>query len=373
MKRAVGIREDWGITLPPNYPDAAEPVCPIPPKHFRSGRPVTLRHRLVASFPRPFLNMDLLARPADRAAHSEPRLGTPEEIARMRQFWKAGLFLLIGFSVPLFKLLTLAIGSDLYSFIVIVPFVSAYLLWLEKDRIYPAGSRVHRAWSISLISIGCGLLLWAILHYFISVKPARVDVLALCMYSLVAFLGGAACLLLGRETLRVFTFPLAFLIFLAPFPVAVETGLETMLQHGSSWVAHRFFDLAQMPVYREGTYFQLPGFSMQVAPECSGIRSTLALFLTSLVAGQMFLRTPWKRATLAFIVLPIALVRNGFRVFVIGELCVQIGPHMIKSWIHRQGGPLFFGLSLIPFSLILYFLFKSDQTPKAPRPQSDPL
>jgi exosortase C (VPDSG-CTERM-specific) len=314
--------------------------------------------------------MDPFARPLARVAISEGRPGTAEETARMRKFFRTALFLLIVFSVPLLKVLSLALGSDLYSFIVIVPFISAYLIWIKKDRIYPSGSRVHNVWPLVLISLGFGFLLWALLLYSASVKSARTDLFALCMYSFVAFLSSAACFNLGRETLRVFAFPLAFLVFLAPFPEVVETGLETMLQHGSSWIAHRFFDLAQMPAYREGTYFQLPGFSMQVAPECSGIRSTLALFLTSLVAGQMFLNTSWKRVTLAFIVVPIALVRNGFRVFVIGELCVEVGPHMIHSWIHRQGGPLFFGLSLIPFSLILYLLFKSEHSQKKALPQT---
>jgi exosortase C (VPDSG-CTERM-specific) len=305
--------------------------------------------------------MDSSSRPIANVALPENRAGTPEEIARFRKFAITVLLLLVGFSVPLFKLVSFALKSDLYSFIIIVPFISAYLVWIEKDRFYPSGPKLPAAWVATLIALGCGLLLWASLLYFVTGKPARVDLLALCMYSLVSFLMAAACHHLGRETFRLFAFPLAFLVFLAPFPATIETGIETMLQHGSSWVAHRFFDLAQMPAYREGTYFQLPGFSMQVAPECSGIRSTLALFLTSLVAGQMFLRTRWKRFTLAFIVLPIALLRNGFRVFVIGELCVQIGPHMIKSWIHRHGGPAFFALSLIPFTIILYYLYKSDR------------
>lgn len=284
----------------------------------------------------------------------------------MRQFLRVGLVLLVCFSLPLFKLVKFALQSDLYSFIVIVPFISAYLVWSEQHRFYPAGPALPAAWSALLSTLGAGLLLWAGLLYFVTDHPALVDLLALCMYSFVCLLAAAACHHLGRHTLRVFAFPLAFLVFLAPYPVAVETGMETVLQHGSSWVAHTLFDLASMPTYREGTYFQLPGFSMQVAPECSGIRSTLALFLTSLVAGQMFLRSPWKRATLAFVVLPVALLRNGFRVFVIGELCVKIGPHMIDSWIHRHGGPFFFALSLIPFSLILYFLYKSDRRAAAP-------
>lgn len=285
----------------------------------------------------------------------------PADRVRIRRFVITCVALLLAFSVPLFHLVSFALGSDLYSFIVIVPFISGYLVWIERDRLSPSGPALPAGWTVSLAAVGLALLAWAVFVHLGGGKTARVDSLALSMYSLVCLLGASACLYLGRDSLRVVGFPLAFLVFLAPFPAAIEVGIETVLQHGSSWFAHQFLDLAGMPTYRDGTFFQLPGFSMQVAPECSGIRSTLALFLTSLVAGQMFLRSPWSRATLALVVLPIALIRNGFRVFVIGELCVQIGPHMIHSWVHRQGGPLFFALSLIPFSLILYYLFRRDR------------
>jgi exosortase/archaeosortase family protein len=59
---------------------------------------------------------------------------------------------------------------------------------------------------------------------------------------------------------------------------------------------------------------------------------------------------------LSVAVIPIALLRNGLRVFVIGQLCVRIGPEMIDSPIHRHGGPVFFALSLIPFFLLLLWL-----------------
>jgi len=40
---------------------------------------------------------------------------------------------------------------------------------------------------------------------------------------------------------------------------------------------------------------------------------------------------------------------------------------MINSWIHRHGGPVFFALSLIPFGLILIWLYKSDSRPSDSR------
>jgi len=112
---------------------------------------------------------------------------------------------------------------------------------------------------------------------------------------------------------------------------------------------------------RRGLVIQLPGISLQVAPECSGIHSTLVLLITSIIAGQLLLRRPWKRAVLCLVVIPLAVIRNGFRVFVIGELCVHISPEMIHSPIHHRGGPLFFVLSLVPFFLLLYFLQRNER------------
>ena len=121
-----------------------------------------------------------------------------------------------------------------------------------------------------------------------------------------------------------------------------------------------------MPFLRDGLEFRLPDITLQVAPECSGIHSTWVLFITSLVAGQMILRRPWSRVLLCLVVLPLALLRNGFRVFVIGELCVHLGPRMIDSPIHHRGGPLFFALSLVPFFLWLYFLRQRERAEVAP-------
>ena len=277
------------------------------------------------------------------------------------------VILLLGFSLPLYHTVRFAQHSDLYSHILLIPFVSLYLGWISRDRFPREDTPPPHAWAALPLTAGVGLLLWAGL-LFLSDRVVSQDLLALSMYSLALLIGGLACLSLGRATLRLLAFPLGFLVFLAPFPVFAERELETFLQNGSSVVAFGLFKLAGTPVFNDGNFFRLPGFSLEVAPECSGIHSTVALFITSLVAGQLLLRTPWKRGVLALVVLPIALLRNGVRVVVIGELCVHIGPEMIDSYIHRRGGPIFFALSLVPFLLILYFLLKSDRLghPKSP-------
>jgi exosortase/archaeosortase family protein len=100
---------------------------------------------------------------------------------------------------------------------------------------------------------------------------------------------------------------------------------------------------------------------LQVAKECSGIHSSWVLFITGLLASHLFLRTRWRKIVLVAFVIPLGILRNGFRIFVIGMLCVHIGPYMIGSMIHRQGGPFFFALSLVPLFLLLLWLRRRER------------
>jgi exosortase/archaeosortase family protein len=83
--------------------------------------------------------------------------------------------------------------------------------------------------------------------------------------------------------------------------------------------------------------------------------------MTSILAANLFLKTPWRRFALVAFVIPLAILRNGFRILVIGLLCVNVGPQMIHSLIHRRGGPLFFALSLVPLLLMLGWLHKGER------------
>jgi exosortase C (VPDSG-CTERM-specific) len=196
-------------------------------------------------------------------------------------------------------------------------------------------------------------------------KPGRADYLAAMTFSFLSFLAGTSCFLLERETMRRVAFPLAFLVFMVPFPGPVLDWIEKFLEHRSADAAYLLLAGTGMPVLREGTLLHLPGFAMNVAPECSGIHSTLVLFITSVLAAHVLLRSGWAKALLVLLVVPLAVVRNGLRIFTLGELCVNVDVRWIDSEFHHRGGPIWFVLSLIPFFLMLYFL-RACETRKTP-------
>jgi exosortase C (VPDSG-CTERM-specific) len=279
----------------------------------------------------------------------------------------AAAVLLICFSEPLFTLMRFALSSELYSYIILIPFIGLYLVWIKK------GSLRESTFSVSKMSVlfllgGLGFLG---LYFAARQDGARLeleDSLALTTLSFVLLFWALCASFVAKPVLRSIIFPLGLLILMAPLPVFLRSWIESSLQYGSAMAALGMFSLTGTPVFYYDLNFQLPDITIQVAPECSGIHSTVALLITSLVAGHLFLRSNWRRSIVVIAVIPLALLRNGFRIFTIGELCVHIGPEMIHSYIHKKGGPVFFVLSLVPFLLLLYYLIKSDRRGAAQNP-----
>ncbi|WP_414662618.1 archaeosortase/exosortase family protein [Horticoccus sp. 23ND18S-11] len=286
------------------------------------------------------------------------RSDSPPRPQSLTKWLPAGIVLIL-FSPILLSWIRFALGSDLYSYTILVPAISAYFAYSGKSSAGAGSGPKGAAWLLLAFGAALGIAYLILLNRSGDVIPQ--DRVSLGVLAFVSALGGAIWLNATLAERSRLLFPLSFLIFMAPMTLGIEQRLETLLQHGSATPAYWLLRLVGTPVFRDDLIFQLPGMTLRIAPECSGIRSTLVLFLTSIVAAKLFLRSPWRRAVLVAFVLPLALIRNGFRVFVIGELCIHVGPHMIDSPIHHQGGPIFFALSLIPFGALAYILLRSDR------------
>ena len=278
---------------------------------------------------------------------------------QVRTFACAAAGLVVCFGPILLKFGRFAIRTEFDSYLLAVPAIATAMVWLRWKR-DPAYSEPNRGLAIALVAAGMALgLCWVMSN---SGGAWTANPLTPAMLSFVLLLAGFAAWFLGRQMLGSLGFPLGFLIFMVPLPTSFTAGLEYFLQHASASLANVAFQMSDLPVFRRSDLvFQLPGITLEVSPECSGIQSTVALFVVSLAAGYLVLRSPWKRAVLSLAVIPLGILRNAVRIVTIGELCVHVGPDMIHSYIHRKGGWIFFLVSLVPFLVLLLFFVHSER------------
>lgn len=246
---------------------------------------------------------------------------------------------------------------EYYSHIVLIPLVSIYLLYQKRKLIF----------SEQKYSFGAGipfLLIGALLYFggrFSGVQLNQNDFASIIALSAVVFVNGVFILCFGLMAFKAALFPLLFLIFVMPIPSTLMDGFIYFLQVGSTEFANLLFMAAGVPFLREGFVFHLPGMSVEVAKECSGIRSSLALLITTILAGHMFLRAGWKKVILVVVIIPITMFKNGIRILILTLLGTYVDPKWLtNSSLHTDGGILFFILALLLLAPILYWLRKSE-------------
>jgi exosortase C (VPDSG-CTERM-specific) len=267
--------------------------------------------------------------------------------SRLRLFAIGSLVWLAAFAVTLVDLVAYCLREDLFSYVLLVPVVTGYLISCRRKDLDMTYSRATG------VAAGLGVLSGILLVLsFLRAEP-MAGTLALRTPAFVIGWIAIAVWALGGRFMRGLVFPAGFLLFMTPLPPDLVRVIEHGLQHASAEASSWLFALADIPFFRTGLTFQLPNITLEVAPECSGIRSTLVLFITSLVAGQLLLERPWQRVLLALLVIPLGILRNAFRIVTLGWLCVHYGPEMIHSPIHHRGGPLFFAASLLPLLAML--------------------
>ena len=183
---------------------------------------------------------------------------------------------------------------------------------------------------------------------------------------------GSFALFFGVRAFRAACFPLFFLLFMVPIPEPALSKIIYFLQAGSSDMVEVFFRIAGVPYLRQGFIFELPGVAIRVAEECSGIRSSLALLITTVLASHFFLRTNWKRMLLCAVVVPIVIFKNGLRIATLSILAIYVNPGFLYGRLHHQGGFVFFVIALLPMALVLRLLQKGEN-PSVAAPVNAPV
>src|ERR1700722_9509516 len=194
-----------------------------------------------------------------------------------------------------------------------------------------------------------------------STVVAADTLLALNILALLTLLIAAFVFSFGPAVAKSSIFPLAFLFWMVPFPSFLLTRIVHWLQAGSSVSASLLLSAAGVPVSREGNVLVIPGLNIEVARECSSIRSSLMLLVTTMVLGHLLLRSPWRRAFVALLAIPLSVAKNGLRIFVFFFLGTRVDRAFLNGWLHQQGGIIFLLIALAAIMLIIWFLRSQEQ------------
>jgi exosortase len=264
---------------------------------------------------------------------------------------------LIAATSPVWKtLIAFARHNDTASHILLVPFVTAVLLMERRESLFDS-VRWAPVPGATVIITGLSILIASAMS-----NPHVVSELAFTAMvagALVTWLGGVL-LFFGPVAFRARLFPLLFLGFAIPFPDPLVERATMYLKAGSADLVAGLFSLTHTPFYRDGFRFSMATFAIEVADECSGIRSSIALLLTSLLAGHVYLRSGWKKAILVVAVLPLALVKNAIRIVSLTLLAMYVNPSFLHGHLHNEGGIVFFLLSLGLVAPIFVLLRNSE-------------
>ena len=248
-----------------------------------------------------------------------------------------------------------SLQNESASHILIIPAVALCLLFLERKQIFRQ--------SFSSLGPGLAVVVGSITIFWLATRlsDAGNDRLSLEVLALVFLWIGGFVSCYGLKVARAALFPLLLLLLMVPWPSVVLDRVILWLQEGSTDITYAIFKALGVPVFRSGFVLTVPGVSIEVATECSGIRSSMALLITCLLAANIYLRTSWKMILFVLLVIPLSIVKNGIRIATLTLLSVYVNPAFLGGSLHREGGFVFFFLALAMMFPVLRLLEKTEK------------
>ncbi len=239
-----------------------------------------------------------------------------------------------------------------YSHGILIPFVSAYLIWQRRGELRTLSGRTHPA-GIGLVVLG--LLIYAFSALFRVYFSSGISfLLVLCGWILHRY---------GMDVFRRIWFPVVFLVFMIPAPLVVIVSLSFRMKLFAAGLATSLLNGMGLEAVRKGSILYLAHTQVVVDDVCSGLRSLISL--TAL--GALFtywLEGPfWKRVVLFFSTIPIAVITNVCRIVFLSTVSEVWGARYAGGIVHDASGMMIFVLAFV----LLYFVSRILEGPQTGR------
>ena len=239
----------------------------------------------------------------------------------------AGLFVIYFPTVK--SVVTIWNSSETFAHGYLIVPISIWLIWRLRHQLALSApvSQFHSVPLILLASFG-----WLVSYL--------VDVQVVQQLALVFMIPLIVYALLGWQLTRQILFPLFFLFLAVPMGEAL---IPYLIDFTADFTV-AMVQLTGIPIYREGTFFQLPSGNWSVVTACSGVRYLIASVTLGFLYAYLNYQSNLKRAVFILFSILVPIFANGLRAFMIvmighfSDMQLATGvDHLIYGWV-------FFGL-----------------------------
>ncbi len=189
----------------------------------------------------------------------------------------------------------------------LIPPFSLFIVWMNRESLRSApGGKGYLIGSISLL---CGSA------FYIAWKISFLDVLV--EISLIFLAIGLSFLLLGRQRGKILLIPILYTLFATSLATRALESISPLLQASSAVCAAFLLNTLGWPVMLRGLLIRLPTTVLEVASACSGVNQLTALLAFAIPFALIRHRQWWVRIVVIGACLPIGIVFNSVRIFLI--------------------------------------------------------
>jgi exosortase len=272
------------------------------------------------------------------------------------------------YSQDLIMIFTDALSNEATSYLLIVPFVFAYMIFRKRKMLRASISETQTQPDKKRLGMLSGLLLCTIAVLLYWYGSSTFTPIEYNVFTLPLFVSGLILILFNPQTLRQAAFPVLFLFLLVPPPTEFFNTIGSTLSVASTEVPNAIINFLGVPSTISGefgtptvtiTRADATPVSFNVSIACSGIYSLLGFVVFAAFTAFIIRDKPWKKAIVFLIGLPLVYALNIVRITTILLIGYQWGEQLALDVFHLLGGWI---LILIGTFILLFISEKVFKT-----------
>ena len=224
----------------------------------------------------------------------------------------------------------------------LIAVVSGVLIWLKRREIAKT--------ALSSSRLGLAFLLVGLVLHIVS---ASARVYFSSGYSFFIVLMGLILYFFGREIARVILFPVCFLLFMIPAPMALVAATTLKMKLFAAHVSVLIVQLFGISAVREGSMVYMPNTEVVVGDPCSGLRSLISLAALGLLYAYIVKGSYPRRTFLFLMSIPMAIIANMIRTIATLLIANSYGNKIVTDgFLHKGFGLMVFIIAFAGLFLI---------------------